>query len=132
MSLEGYNDIKKRRSSLTGVVTRMRNRYRRLAEGDPTNFDLDNMANSLDTTVQHFLFSQEEVMAYVDVTVETPFNEDNELAAIETFEDNVDATKSLINRLMTTKRTLRSANLIRSDLDNLEDQIKTMLPRMAG
>ena len=65
MSLEGYNDIKKRRSSLTGVVTRMRNRYRRLADGDPTNFDLDNMANSLtsqDTTVQHYLSSQEEVV----------------------------------------------------------------------
>ena len=60
-------------------------------------------------------------MAYVDSRVDTPFNEDDELAAIETFEDGVDATKSLINRLMTTKRTLRTATLIKSDIESLED-----------
>ena len=48
-------------------------------------------------------------MAYVYSRVDTPFNEDDELAAIETFEDSVDTTKFLINRLMTTKRTLRTA-----------------------
>ena len=104
----------------------MRNRYLRLAEEDPSTYDTANMASSLtslDTTVQQFYTSQEEIMAYVDIRVDTPFNEDDELAAIETFEDNVDTTKSLINRLMTTKRILRSATLIRSDLDNLQDLI---------
>ena len=109
MSLEGYNTLKKSRSALTGVVTRMKKRYLKLSDGDPSTYDVSNMTSSLtslDTTAQHFYTSQEEIMEYVDVRGDIPFNEEDELNAIEIFEDSVSATKSLINRLMATKRAL--------------------------
>ena len=123
MSLEGYLTLKKSRSSLTGVVTRMRNQYLRLADDDPSTYDIINLTGSLkslETTAKHFCTSQEEIMENVDVEGEIPFSETNELAAIETFEDSVDSTRSLIHRLMATKITLRAAAGLRSDIDNLE------------
>ena len=87
MSLEGYLALKKSRSSLTGVITRMRNRYLQLADEDLSTYDITNLAGSLtslETTVKHFYTSQEEIMEYVGIPGDIPFNEDDELSAIGT------------------------------------------------
>ena len=128
MSLEEYTALKKSRSSLNGAVTRLRNRYLRVADNDPNTFELGNMAaslTSLDTTVKHFYASQEEIMEFDDSSNDTPFNESDELSAIIAFEDSVDSTKSHINRLMATKRMLRASTGLHSDIDNLEELISS-------
>ena len=124
MSLEAYNAVKKSRASLNGAVTRMRNRYLRLADENPSGYDLSNMASSLSsltTTAQHFYASQKKIMEYVDEPANTPFNEDDELAAIESFEDSVNTTTSLINRLMAIKKASKGLATLRTAIEDLEE-----------
>ena len=125
MSLDGYNTIKKSRSSLKRADSRIRNRYLKIAEEDPTTYDLDNMSGhltSLETTASHFLKSQNEIMEYSTNSVETPFNEDDELNAIDVFEDGVTATRSLINRLRTTKLAMLGIDSIKASIEDLEER----------
>ena len=64
---------------------------------NPNTFDLGNMTASLvslDTTVKHFYTTQEEIMELDNFSNDTPFSESDELTAIISFEDSVDATKS--------------------------------------
>ena len=119
MSLEAYHAL---RSSLTGAVTRLRNRYLKLAGDHPSTYDLGTMTSSLaslDTTAQHFYTSQEEILEYADETVNTPFNEQEELAAIDGFEDSVQPTKTLITRLMATKQTTKDTAILKAAIEDL-------------
>lgn len=54
--------------------------------------------------------------------METPFNEDDDLNAIDVFEDGVAATRSLINRLRTTKLAMLGIDSIKASIDDLEER----------
>ena len=63
-------------------------------------------------------------MAYIGCSSDIPFSEEDELTAIETFEDGADATRNLIDRLIAIKKATGSVTLIRSGLDNLEELVR--------
>ena len=69
--------MKKSRSSLTGEITRLRNRYLRIAEDNPSSFDLGAMTislASLDKSATSFRKVQEEICDYDMAAIDTTFN----------------------------------------------------------
>ena len=64
-------------------------------------------------------------MDYADNLVDTPFNEEEELAALDNFEDSVSLTTSLINRLMATKKAFNGANTLKAAIDDLAEHSTT-------
>lgn len=65
------------------------------------------------------------IMDYADNLVDTPFNEEEELAALDNFEDSVSLTTSLINRLMATKKAFNGANTLKAAIDDLAEHSTT-------
>ena len=90
MSLESFNAMKKSRSSYNMAVTRMRNRYLRIAEENPSSFDLGAMASSLaslEKSATSFRKVQDDICDFDTATSDIPFNLDDEFEIGDTFEE---------------------------------------------
>ena len=60
-------------------------------------------------------------MTYDDNGQETPFNEEDELAALDTFEDSISATAALIHRLMAIKKAVKGLSALNIAIDDLSE-----------
>lgn len=132
MSQEEFNALKKSRSSLIGVVTRMRNRYNKTAQLSSSTYDIGAMTNhlaSLDKTASNFRKTQEEICDFNPEFLEQEINIDAELEIAETFEENVEAIHSLVQRLIATRRAQRAATEFRSNLEDLEEATSSHILR---
>ncbi len=111
-------------SSFIGVVTRLWNRYSKVADRSSSTYDIGAMNGSLaslERTVAGYHKVQEEINDFDTTSLDQPINLDEELDISETFEDNVEATRSLIQRLIATKRAQLASTDFRADLEDLEE-----------
>ena len=124
MPQEALTTLKKSRSSFIGVVTRLRNRYSQVADRCSSTYDIGAMNGSLaslERTVAGYHKVQEEINDFDTTSLDQPINLDEELDISETFEDNVEATRSLIQLLIATKRAQLASTDFRADLEDLEE-----------
>ena len=124
MPQEALTTLKKSRSSFIGVVTRLRNRYSQVADRSSSTYDIGAMNGSLaslERTVAGYHKVQEEINDFDTTSLDQPINLDEELDISETFEDNVEATRSLIQLLIDTKRAQRASIDFRADLEDLKE-----------
>ena len=122
MSSKDFDQLKKSRSSYVGAVTRLRNRYIRITEENPSTFDLGAMAASLashEKSATHCRKVQEDICDFEIASSDIHFSLEEELEVGDTFEESVEATSSLINRLMATRRAQRAPTTLKSDLEDL-------------
>ena len=132
MSQEEFNALKKSPSSLIWVVTRMRNHYNKTAQLSSSTYDIEAMTNhlaSLDKTASNFRKTQEEICDFNPEFLKQEINIDAELEITETFEENVKAIHSLVQRLIATRMAQRAAIDFRSNLEDLEEATSSQILR---
>ena len=106
MPQEALTTLKKSRSSFIELVTRLRNRYFQVADRSSSTYDIGAMNGSLaslERTMASYHKVHEEINDFDTTYLDQPINLDEELDISETFEDNVEATRSLIQCLLATK-----------------------------
>ena len=124
MPQEALTTLKKSMSSFIGVVTRLRNRYSQVADRSSSTYDIgatNGSLASLERTVAGYHKVQEEINDFDTTSLDQPINLDEELDISETFEDNVEATRSLIQLLIATKHAQLASTDFRADLEDLEE-----------
>ena len=114
------SDLKKSRSSLSGAVTRMRNRYLRIAEDNPSSYVLGSMDTNL-TSLDRTATAYRQVHDEICTTGADSLNLEEEQETADLFEESVEATRSLIHCLMALRRAQRAATNFKSDLEDLEE-----------
>ena len=76
---------------------------------------------SFERTVASCHKVQEEIIDFDTASLDQPIDLDEELDIFETFEANVEATRSLIQRLTATKRAQLASTDFQADLEDLEE-----------
>ena len=94
--------LRSSRSSYAGVITRSFRHYQRMAEDDPATFDLDMLAErliSLDTTERRCNRVQDAICE----EEKDPRKQEKDVDVGDTFNENVEATRSLLKRFVSLK-----------------------------
>ena len=110
----------------------MRNHYNKTAQLSSSKFDIGAMTNhlaSLDKTASNFRKTHEEICDFNPEFLEQEINIDAELEIAETFEENVEAIYSLVQRLIATRRAQRAATDFRSNREDLEEATSSHILR---
>ena len=107
------------RSSYMGVVTRSLRRYRKMEDHSPATYDLDNLADSLESLNT----TERRCVKALDTIREEemdPDRQEKDEDSGEMFRENVQATRTLLKRFMALKTSHELAVELRSSLEDLE------------
>ena len=111
-------------SAYAGAITRMRNRFRRIAEDDPFTYDLGQLERQL-ASIEHTASAYRQVHQEICTEWADSLNLDDEQDISDTFEENVETTCSLLHHLMALRQAQRASVGFQSDLEDLEEAKST-------
>ena len=89
--------LKKSRSAYSGAVTRIWNRYARLLEEDPSSFDHGQLEHKLES-IRNTDLSYHKIHEEISLAGEGTLSPEEEQETLETFEDSVERTRSLLTQ----------------------------------
>ena len=110
--------LKKSRASYTGAITRTRNKFQRMAEEPPSSYDMGLLQATLASTERSAAACRNIQQKVNDFDTDL-VDAEVELDITEQFEEGVNQTVSLLNRLMATRRVHRAVSDLQSDLLDL-------------
>ena len=117
MSLEA---LMKSRSAYTGAITRIRNRFNRVAEEEPYTYDLvlmERQLASLDHTESACLQVHKEICSEEAGSL----NLEEEQGTADAFDENVEKTRTPLNHLMAMKQAQEIAANVNDDVEDVKE-----------
>ena len=117
MSLEA---LMKSRSAYTGAITRIRNRFNRVAEEEPYTYDLGLLERQL-ASLDHTASACRQVHKEICSEGAGSLNLEEEQGTADTFDESVEKTCTLLNRLMAMKQAQQTAANVNEDLEDMEE-----------
>jgi len=116
------DSMKKSRSAYGGAITRVLRRHEKLLDADPSTFDiaaLKRQMESIQATSESFIQLHQNIME----TYATDIDEDQEFKTLDSHEETVALTLSILQRLVDLKSVHMDAFNFDEKLANLEDKI---------
>ena len=115
--------LKKSRSAYSGAVTRIWNRYDRLLEEDPSLFDHGQLEHKLES-IHNTDLSYHKIHEEISLAGEGTLSPEEEQETLETFEDSVERTRSLLTRLIAIQTLSNLSSEIQFDLEELDSKMQ--------
>ena len=98
----------KSRSAYTGAITRIRNRFNRVAEEEPYTYDLGLLERQL-ASLDHTASACRQVHKEICSEGAGSLNLEKEQGTADAFDESVEKTCTLLNHLMAMKQTQQTA-----------------------
>ena len=115
--------LKKSRSAYSGTVTRIWNRYARLLEEDPSSFYHRQLEHKLES-IRNTDLSYHKIHEEISLAGEGTLSPEEEQETLETFEDSVERTRSLLTRLIAIQTLSNLSSEIQFDLEELDSKMQ--------
>ena len=115
--------LKKSRSAYSGAVTRNWNRYACLLEEDPSSFHLGQLEHKLES-IRNTDLSHHKIHEEISLAGEGILSPEEELETLDTFEDSVERTSSLLTRLIAIQTLSNLSSEIQFDLEELYSKMQ--------
>ena len=115
--------LKKSRSAYSGAVTRIWNRYARLLEEDPSSFDHGQLEHKLES-IRNTDLSYHKIHEEISLAGEGTLSPEEEQETLETFEDSVERSRSLLTRLIAIQTLSNLSSEIQFDLEELDSKMQ--------
>ncbi len=115
--------LKKSRSAYSGAVTRIWNCYARLLEEDHSSFDHGQLEHKLES-IRNTDLSYHKIHEEISLAGEGTLSPEEEQETLETFEDSVERTRSLLTRLIAIQTLSNLSSEIQFDLEELDSKMQ--------